>query len=252
MAKSAPARSELLEREYEIGVSILIRAAIVLTVSLIVLWIFNSIVPQPVMTVAGGIGLCIAVILAAMGGWRMYKARSVPAGTVYCPYCNYPMELLATPTEGFDCEGCHRHVEYENGVMVPIRTVACIYCKTVHKLSVKVTHYTCDRCHRALRLGDARDPRIAAEEAAMQNYDVVLTEVGRQRNEVAMALESILICNLVEARRQMENLPLTIMRNVPERKADAVRRRLRDLGATAIIRPTETVEQERPRRTRAR
>jgi ribosomal protein L7/L12 len=53
-----------------------------------------------------------------------------------------------------------------------------------------------------------------------------------------MALESILICNLVEARRQMENLPLTVMRNVPERKADAVRRRLRELGATAIVRPT--------------
>ena len=54
----------------------------------------------------------------------------------------------------------------------------------------------------------------------------------------AMAVESILICNLAESRRQMENLPLTVMRNVPERKADAVRRRLRDLGATAVIRPT--------------
>ena len=59
-----------------------------------------------------------------------------------------------------------------------------------------------------------------------------------------MALESILVCNLVDARHQMEGLPLTVMRNVPERKADAVKRRLRDLGATAITQPT-TVGQQR-------
>jgi len=37
----------------------------------------------------------------------------------------------------------------------------------------------------------------------------------------------------------MENLPLTVIRNVPERKADAIRSRLRELGATAVVRPTE-------------
>jgi ribosomal protein L7/L12 len=46
------------------------------------------------------------------------------------------------------------------------------------------------------------------------------------------------VCNLPEARAQLKNLPLTVMRNVPELKADALRRRLRELGATAIVRPT--------------
>jgi len=248
MSNSSPARSDLLERAYEYGTAYLIRAVIVLVVSLILFWFFSSIVPDVVMMVVSGVGICVAFVFGAIGGWRMYRARAVPAITVYCPYCNYPMQLLADPQEGFDCEGCHRHVEYENGVMVPVRTVACYYCKTVHKLSVKVTHYTCDRCHRSLRLGDAKgEPE---EASALVHYDVLLTEVGRQRNEVAMALESILICNLVEARRHMENLPLTVVRNVPERKADAIRRRLRELGATAIIRPTESAEQERTGRVR--
>src|SRR5207253_828721 len=70
-----------------------------------------------------------------------------------------------------------------------------------------------------------------------EDFDVLLSQVGRQPKDVAMALESILICNLAEAKRQMENLPLTVMRNVPHRKADAVKTRLRELGATAIARP---------------
>jgi len=61
-----------------------------------------------------------------------------------------------------------------------------------------------------------------------------------------MALESILICNLAEARRQMENLPLTVIRMFPSAKQNAIRSRLRELGATAVVRPTE--DQAVPRR----
>src|SRR5207237_6152576 len=102
----------------------------------------------------------------------------------------------------------------------------------------KTKNYMCDQCNRAVKLTSDPKEIVAERSDLLTNYDVLLTDIGRKPTDVAMALESILICNLVEARRQMENLPLTVRRNVPERKADAVRRRLRDLGATAIVRPT--------------
>lgn len=240
-------RADLLEVEYDAGLTLLIRASILLVISAIMLWFFGGIYPVPVLQVLAGFGLAGSFLVAVWGGWRMYKARTRSIVTVNCPYCDFPMEFFQEPTQDFDCHGCHRRVQYENGAMVPIKMITCAFCKTVHKVSAKTTHFTCDRCNRSLRLTDPRDPtRVIPEETdAHENFDVILTEVGRQKNEVAMALESILVCNLLEARRQMENLPLTVMRNVPQRKADAVRRRLRELGATAVIQPTNLAEQAR-------
>jgi ribosomal protein L7/L12 len=134
--------------------------------------------------------------------------------------------------------------------LAPIKQITCTFCKTVHKVSAKATQYMCDRCNRALRLTDPNSPAAVVQEQSdlLANYDVQLTDIGRNKNEVAMALQSMLVCNLPEARRQMEHLPLTIARNVPERKADAIRRRMRDLGATAIATATAQSEQVRPTR----
>lgn len=258
MAQSATTRSEVLEREYETGVGYLIGAGVVLILSLLLFWCASLItrsyhdlptstpyvVYRPLVLLTGGLGVIAAVGLAGVGASRMNRAKTNPTVTVNCPYCDYPMQFPKQPSVDWDCESCHRRVQYENGKPVEVKQITCTFCKTVHKVSAKATHYLCDACNRPLRLADPNDPNQVAPvmdaSDALRNYDVLLTEVGRNRNEVAMALESILICNLLEARRQMENLPLIVVRNVPERKADAIRRRLRDLGATAVIAPTST------------
>lgn len=261
MAKSATTRSDVLEQEYEAGVGLLIPAGIVLILSLLSLWgvklinggkypsgSFQNVFLHPLLLLLGIVGILGALVMAGMAINRMNAAKTKPAITVNCPYCDFPMQFLSQPTTDYDCEGCNRRVYYENGKPVEIKQITCTFCKTVHKVSAKATTYMCDRCNRALRLSDPNDPTAVVTEQSdlLANYDVKLTDVGRNKNEVAMAVQSILICNLPEARRQMENLPLTVARNVPERKADAIRRRLRELGATAVITPTESSEQVRP------
>ncbi len=248
MAQTETTRSEVIETESTSAVTQLIIAAIVFMAGLFLIYLFHFIADYRarlgLQIVAGAVALVgVGMIVAAVV--RMLSSRSLPKVVVNCPYCEYPMEFLKAPTVDFDCEGCHRRVYYENGVQVPIKMITCAFCKTVHKVSAKAKQYTCDRCNRPLRLteGPAGAVQDTGRDDVLQNYDVVLTDIGRKPNEVAMALESILICNLLEARRQMADLPLTVMRNVPERKADAVRRRLRDLGATAVVRPTESSTQ---------
>lgn len=242
MAQTVRTRSELIEEEYSGSVTQLIGIivlffALLLTVYLLSLWHSNPVWSMRLRILVGA-GALITLGWAIVVGMKMQKTKAVKTLTVNCPYCDFPMEFLEQPNSDYDCENCHRRVQYENGRPVPIKTVTCQFCKTVHKVSVNAKHFLCDRCNRPVKLSDDPKEVVAEQSDMLANYDVVLTDVGRKSTDVAMALESILICNLVEARRQMENLPLTVMRNVPERKADAVRRRLRDLGATAVIRPT--------------
>ena len=240
MAQKPYVRSELLEKEYTTGVWLAVRGSVVLVGALILVWIFGIVKLGPLrlmMEIVAALGF----VAGAVGGIKMHRARKVPTTTLYCPYCEGPNEFLQEPTESFTCESCNRPVEFVDGKMVEIRTITCPVCSTTHKLSHKVTSYTCDSCNRPLRLQDPKDPKkvVAENTDVMRNYDVLLTQIGRNPTDVAMALQDLLICNLPEARRQMENLPLTVVRNVPERKADAIRGRLRERGATAVIRPTK-------------
>ncbi len=242
-------RSSVVEEESVSGLTKLIWSLSgfvgLMLVSYLVHFIPNHKVSLGLMIVALAAALVLLGI-AAVAGINMKKVRDVQYVTVNCPYCDFAMQFLERPLDDYDCEGCHRKVHYQNGQPVPVKTVTCQSCRTVHRVAVTATKFICDRCNRGVKLTD--DPRevIAERSDLLTNYDVMLTDPGRKRTEVAMALESILICNLAEARRQMENLPLTVIRNVPERKADAIRSRLRELGATAVVRPTE--DQAVPRR----
>ncbi len=253
MAKTATTRSDILENEIEAASGMLLRAGILLFVSLSVLYLCVLIggrMPEKpffltLLKVVSVLGAVCAVALGIVGGLNLQRARAAPSVEVNCPFCDRTMQFPSEPTIDWDCEGCHRRVPYEDGAQVPIREITCTFCKSVHKISIKTTQYTCDRCNRALKLVDPKDPtKIVAEQSdILQNYDVVLTDPGRDKTAVAMHLQGVLICNLIEARKQMENLPLTVMRNVPERKADAERRRFRDLGATCVVRPTASQDQ---------
>ena len=260
MAKTATTRSQVLEQETEAGVTIAIPAVLALLLALFALWMGKLIdgghyAPgsvqvtylRPLATLVVFAGIIGAVILAARAIWIVKGAHDQPVVKITCPYCDAENEFLVGPTLSYDCESCSRRVHYEDGKPVPVVEVTCTYCKALHKISSKATQNTCDQCNRSLRLGDPKNPGgiVTEQSDVLSNYDVKLTDVGRNKTEVAMALQSILVCNLPEARRQMENLPLTIARNVPERKADAFRRKMRELGATAVVTITETSEAAR-------
>ena len=247
MAQGSISKSEVVEREGERGLIQVIIAGAAFLACLLLLYLFHFVDKfslRMTLELLSGAAALASFVWVVTNFIRMNQARAVPSVAVNCPYCDYPNEFLKEPTDDYDCEGCHRRVYYENGRPAEIKKITCAFCKTVHKVSARAKTFTCDRCNRTLQLTDKPGAQPVPQDRSdlLQNYDVLLTDVGRQKNEVAMALQSILVCNLPEARRQMDHLPLTVMRNVPERKADAVRRRLRELGATAIVKPTETIE----------
>ena len=244
MAQRSISKSEVVESTSERSLTHVIFAALIFVALLLAVYLCSFIdrfSTRVTFQLLFGAGALAAFVWAINAFLRIQQARATPYVTVNCPYCDFPMQFLQEPTDDYDCEGCHRRVYYENGRPAEIKKITCAFCKTVHKVSAKARTFTCDRCNRMLQLTDKPGAAPVADRSdLLQNYDVLLTDIGRQKNEVAMAVQSILVTNLPEARRLMEKLPLTVMRNVPERKADAVRRRLRELGATAVVRPTES------------
>ncbi len=243
MAKGATSRSDILEREYTKAILILVRSGIMLIVSLLLVWFFGRLVIVRPLLDIGLLGVAAAIGFGVWGGWKVYRALSVKTVSFQCPYCSHEMRFPNVPENGFDCEDCNRPVAIKDGQVVAIKTITCPVCRTEHKVSVDAHRYICDNCQRPLNVsGDVPTTEITVggDSEILRNYDVILTSAGRSPNDVALALESIMILTLAEARRLLQELPLTVVRNVPERKADAIRRRLRELGSTAVIQPTVT------------
>ena len=194
----------------------------------------------------------VALAGAGLAGAAIYngvQTRKLRGVGFLCPYCDKDNRFEDEPNESFECEFCNRTVHFEDGVPVPVRVVSCPSCHADHRVAVNVQRYVCDRCNRSLELATesrGRPTTLAAgavESAAPQNFDVLLISVDRrQENEVALKLQNLLVVNLPEARRLMAtastSAPLVVSHGMPQRKAEAIRRQLQDLGATATLRPT--------------
>jgi ribosomal protein L7/L12/membrane protein implicated in regulation of membrane protease activity len=241
-------RSELLESGYAAGLTLLIRATFIVALCLIAYWVFQfwNLLQLAYLML---FGVVVGLAVAAMGAKRMFDAREAPSESIQCPYCDKDVQIVGGLREDFHCDHCERLVHVKDGELVPVREVTCPACRAEHRVAITVRSYTCTNCNRTISLADPDKPEaiVAEDSDVMRNYDVLLTQPGRREAEVAMALQSILVCNLPDARKQMQSLPLIIMRNIPERKADAVRARFRELGAVVAVRPTQDTEVTQPR-----
>jgi hypothetical protein len=95
----------------------------------------------------------------------------------------------------------------------------------------------------------AHDPTSAM----LEDYDVVLLAIDRRReNDLAFKIQNLMVVNMPVARKLIAtatpSTPLVVIGKVSQRKADAVRRQLQELGATAAIRPTNAAEPSAPRK----
>ena len=177
---------------------------------------------------------------------RMLGAKKVKGVPFACPYCETTSEYTALPTEDFDCENCHRTVHFQNGTPIPVRTIICQACKTEHRVPSNLARYVCDKCNRPLKLVADKQVAVASNEAAdamLQNYNVELLGIDkRQENDIIAKIQSLMMLTLPEARRLVDaaspSAPLIVAYDLPQRKADAVRRSLQELGGTAAIKST--------------
>lgn len=200
-----------------------------------------------VAALAMSVGLIIGVI-AIRNGALTDRMATV---SVACPYCDREMRFPTQPTTDYDCDHCSRTVHYDGGKPIPVQTVVCRACRAEHRVSVNVQQYTCDSCNRGLQLPWIRTTQPAGivgdtEDALLQNYDVLLIAYDRrQENDLAFKIQNLLVVNLNEAKRLMgtasSQSPLIVGYDLPPRKAEAVRRQLLELGATATMRPTNAI-----------
>ncbi len=206
---------------------------------------------QTLQRLVGVVGLIAGLTLVGVALQRGLTARSTPRIAFPCPYCGADNLLLAAPTEDFDCEHCSRTVHFQDGQPVPVRTIVCQFCHTEHRVAASVQRYVCERCNRLLQIGTDPTRKVDvvgtaamdSNENLLQNYDVLLVAIDkRQENDVAFKIQNLLVTNLPEARRLMQTAsqktPLVVAMDVSQRKAEAVKRQLQELGATATMRPT--------------
>ncbi len=194
------------------------------------------------------VGLLAGGAILGLAIQRSLEAKKVKGFPFTCPYCETSSEYMAAPISDFDCEHCNRTVHFLNGEPIPVRTIVCQACKTEHRVPSNLTRYVCDKCNRPLKLEADKKVAVASNEAAdamLQNYNVELLGIDkRQESELAFKIQSLMMLTLPEARRLVEaaspSAPLIVAYDLPQRKADAVRRSLQELGGTAAIKATGT------------
>jgi ribosomal protein L7/L12 len=192
------------------------------------------------------IGLLSGGGILALAIVRSLEAKRATGFPFPCPYCDVVSEYVAKPVDDFDCEHCNRTVHFVNGAPIPVRTIVCQACKTEHRVPSNLARYVCDKCNRPLKLVADKKVAIASNEAAdamLQNYNVELLGIDKRHEaELIAKIQSLMMLTLPEARRLVDaanpSSPLIVAYDLPQRKADAVRRSLQELGGTAAIKST--------------
>lgn len=229
-----------------VGIALLILAAVGVY--------FSKFVSPASVQLATRLGCAIGLLAGAgvlgIAIQRSLEAKKSKGFPFACPYCDEVSEYTALPVDDFDCERCHRTVHFVNGEPIPVRTIICQACKSEHRVPSNLDRYVCDKCNRPLKLAADLNQKVAAAsneaaDAMLQNYNVELLGLDKRReNEVVFKIQSLMMLTLPEARRLVEaaspTAPLIVAYDLPQRKADAVRRSLQELGATAAIKSTTT------------
>jgi hypothetical protein len=253
MRKRAIKISDVLENELFIAISYVLLGIMVMVLCGLLIhflgyWKSSY---REMSRIIASLGVGAGAVIVVVAVYRCLDVRKLSRIPFTCPYCDNINYFPEAPTEDFDCDTCDRTVHFQDSKPIPVRTVACGSCGTDHRVAVNVLNYTCDRCNRPLKLRPDSAYRTTAlpqrealaQDDVLQNYDVLLVGIDKRReNEIAFKLQNLLLTNLPEARRLMSTAsnktPLVVGYELPQRKAEAVRRSLQDLGASVTLRPT--------------
>src|SRR5271170_4667102 len=81
----------------------------------------------------------------------------------------------------------------------------------------------------------AAGPSAAAPEAEKTEFDAVLTEIGPEKIKVIKAVREITSLGLTEAKAFVESAPKPVKEGVPRDEAEAVKKKLEEVGAKVEI-----------------
>ena len=241
---------EVEEKAWTVAIPQMIIGGSIFLVCLVLLFIvdflhlyFSVMRPSQILL---SIGMGVGVAILGVAVYQAWKLRYTPSLSQVCPYCNHIAKFVEAPKVSYPCDACQRTVHFLNGSAAPIRQVVCPACKTEHTVAAHLDELVCDQCNRAIEVSKKRKPGTGElTDAMLQNYDVLLISFDKRKEiEIAQKLQNMMLINMIEARKMMSeattNKPLTIDKNQPQRKAEAIRRTLQDMGAIVTLRPTST------------
>jgi len=263
MAKGPTTLSEVREQEYTRSVILAAWGIGLIIVGVLVIAFLHYLVPPHVMLVSRvlvGLAVFAGAALVAVAGKNIVDLKYRATVLFKCPYCDAFNKLVATPTENFECDSCLATIRFENGKMVPVRTISCSNCGAEHRVSVKAERYVCDRCNAVIQIQQLTDPVYGMAPGATQkprqpamvlgggNQNVLLTSVQRSREQQnAVLLQRELGVDLPEARRLLgtitDRTPLIVGYDLPFDQADGLRLQFEQLGSTVVVRATVTSHQ---------
>jgi ribosomal protein L7/L12 len=184
-----------------------------------------------------------APLLFAYAVYRALASRKEPIYTAACSYCGYEMVFVEPPQDDFVCDECHRRVPVKDGRVLEVTGVTCGYCGALNYMSEKTEVLICEKCDREIPLldpetGEMRHvPKGFARVDDESVYELVLVDVGRDREEVITSLQHMLGLTRPQVKDLLEELPVVLLRGINRRKAEMLRAQLEASGAIAEFRP---------------
>ncbi len=81
----------------------------------------------------------------------------------------------------------------------------------------------------------AAAPGAAAPEAEKTEFTVVLTAIGDKKIQVIKTVREVTNLGLKEAKEVVDGAPNNVKENIPKDEAEAIQKKLQEVGATAEI-----------------
>ncbi len=190
--------------------------------------------------------LAAAPLLGAYAVYRALASRKEKSYTVACPYCSHEIVFTDPPTEDFVCDSCERRVAVYDGRILDVTGVTCGFCQALNYLTEKTEVLICEGCGREIPLLDPRTgemkraPKGFARVDDDSLYELLLLDLGRDREAVINSLQHMLALNRNQIKPMLDELPASLLTGINRRKAEMLKAQLEASGATAEFRPLGT------------
>lgn len=186
--------------------------------------------------------LAAAPLLMLYALYRAIASRYEGSYVAECPYCHEPNEFTSKPDDDFTCMHCDRRVAVKEGKILDVMAVSCGFCGGVNYLTDKTAVLICEQCGREIPLldpetGEMRHvPKGFARVDDTSLYELVLVDVGRDREAVITSLQHMLALTRNQVKDMLEDLPVSLLTGINRRKAELLKAQLEASGATAEMR----------------
>lgn len=183
------------------------------------------------------IGLGWVMLLAGLGGagyavYHIMQIKKVTFVPIECPYCRATNKLTEHPLSDIACEVCNRMIPIVDGQILPVEQVRCGFCNALNYYSPKTEVLICETCDHEIPISGEEGkttkklPKgfVAFEDENL--YELILIEAGPKTEEIIPVLQQMLALNRNQVKDLIQDLPQSLLRGIPLKKAEILQTQL--------------------------